>query len=45
MSDSVIGILLNCFALAMVAFVIWGGYRETSRAEREYAERVARDTH
>ncbi len=45
MSDSVIGIILNCFALAMVAFVIWGGFHETRRAEREYAEHVARDTH
>ncbi len=39
MSDTVLGVLLHAFALACVAFIIWGGLAETKRAEAAYAER------
>jgi len=44
-SDVVLGVLLHIFARACVAFVIWGGFAEGRRAERDYAERMSGGAH
>jgi TRAP-type C4-dicarboxylate transport system permease small subunit len=40
-SDSVLGVILHALSLAFVFFIIWGGYVENRRANREYQERAA----
>jgi len=40
-NDEVLGIILHGFALFCVAFIIWGGFRESTRAEHDYEARTA----